>query len=182
MLSVVFAASLAFDSQRALQQYQLIVYSLRNHTAVDLVSGGDHVLLCDEKLLGDPSSIDYSLKGSWAKRQLTMNPTCYTLQEEFEKGNAMKKGEMLSFHGVLLAFWDPSVAVDSCYHPIAVDCLVVREKQPPDLQRIGNSYHVGMLLIDGSVPKYLAQEWIRQAESMDIPCHDLKEGAFIMDL
>ena len=182
MLSAVFAVSLAFDSQRALQQIQLIVYSLRNHTAVDLVSGGDHLLLCDEKLLGDPSSIDYSLKGSWAKRQLTMNPTCYTLQEEFEKEEAMKKGGMLSFHGVLLAFWDPSVAVDSCYCPIAVDCLVVREKQPPDLQRIGNSYRAGLLLIDGSVPKYLAQEWIRQAESMDIPCHDLKEGAFIMDL
>lgn len=182
VLSAVFAVSLAFDSQRALQQNQLIVYSLRNHTAVDLVSGGDHLLLCDEKLLGDPSSIDYSLKGSWAKRQLTMNPTCYSLQEEFENGEAMKKGGMLSFHGVLLAFWDPSVAVDSCYYPIAVDCLVVREKQPPDLQRIGNSYHPGVLLIDGSVPKYLAQEWIRQAESMDIPCHDLKEGTFIIDL
>lgn len=182
VLSVLFSASLAFDSQKALRQNLLMVYSLHNHTAIDLVSGGDHILLCDEQLLGDPSSIDFSLKGNWAKHQLTMDPTCYAMQEEFETGSAFKKGGLLSFQGVLLAFWDPSMAVDSCYHRIAVDYLLVCGKQTPDLLQIGNSYQIGGLLIDGSVPKYLTREWIRQAESLAIPCHDLKEGAFIIEL
>ena len=179
VLSAVFTFSLAFDSQESLRQNRLTVYSLRNHTAIDLVSDGSHVLLCDEQLLMDPVSIDYSLKGDWARYRLTMNPPCYTLQEEFEVGSVLKKGQLVSFQGVLFAFWDASMRLDSCCQRIAVDYLMVREKQSPNLRQISNAYQIGTLLIDGSVPKYLAREWVRQAEAMGICCRDLGEGAFV---
>lgn len=178
VLSVLFALTLAIDTRRILQQNSLMFYSLNKHAAIDLVSGSSHILLCDEQLLNNPSSIDYSLKGNWAKCQLTMNPPCYTLGEDFALESAIKRNQLVSFHGVLLAFWDPSMAVDSSFRRITVNYLMVREKHTPNLQRINNSYQIGMLLIDGSVPKYLAAEWIQQAETLGIPYHDLKEGYY----
>lgn len=177
-LSAVFSISLAFTSRKALSENRLVFYSLSKHTAIDFVSNGSHVLVCDESLLSDPSLIDYSLKGFWAKQYLTMNPPCFTLNDDFSAESVCKKAWLFSFKGVVAAFWDPVIAVDGCSQRVAVDYLVVREKQRPDLCRVNNSYQVGMLLIDGSVPDYLACEWIRQAEKYGVPYHNLKDGYF----
>lgn len=182
VLSAVFSVSLAFSSERSLNGNRMVVYSMSKHTAIDFVSDGSHVLVCDESLLRDPSSIDYSLKGSWARQQLAMNPPCFTLDTDFSLRWAHKKAWLFSFQDVVLALWEPAMAVDSCIQKVSVDYLMVREKQKPDLMRIKHSYEIGMLLIDGSVPDYLADEWIRQAEELGVPYHSLKNGAFVCEL
>lgn len=181
-LSAVFSVSLVFNSQSTLNRNLVVFYSMNKHTAIDFVSDGAHLLVCDESLLSDPSAIDYSLKGFWAKQQLSMNPPCFTLKEDFSVGAVHKKAWLFSFQGAMLALWDPTLAVDSCFQRVPVDYLMVRDKQKPDLRNISNTYHVGMLIIDGSVPDYLAEDWIRQAKELDVPYHSLKEGAFICEL
>ena len=176
----VFALSLAWRSQQLAHQSQVIVYSLRNHTAISIVEGFDQLLLCDDELLGEPSAIDYSLKGYWAERQLPMNPRCHTLSESFADDLAQKKKHLISTHGLLLALWDPNAAKGDGRKRLPVDYMLVRAKQKPDLKRMLSAYRVGMLLIDGSVPEYLAAEWIQQAESMHVPCRNLHAGAFVL--
>lgn len=174
----VFALSLAWRSQRLSQQSQFLVYFVRNHTAINVVDGFDNVLLCDEGLLTESSSIDYSMKGHWARDQLSMNPVCYTLTEDFIQESVVKRKHLVSAHGVLLAFWESEKALKESHCRIAVDYLMVRDKQRPDLQQVLKTYRVGMLLVDGSVPSYLSKEWVRQAETMGIPCYELRNGSF----
>ena len=175
VLTAVFAMSLALRSQHLAQQSAVVVYSLRNHTAIMVVRGSHSVLVCDEGLLSEPSSIDYSLKGHWASAQLPMSPPCSTLEEDFNCKLAVKRKQLLSAQGVLLAFWDPSGVVGG--PPIKVDYLLVRDKQRADLFGALGKYQIGMLLIDGSVPNYRAQEWMQQAQTCHVPCCDLHEGA-----
>lgn len=176
-VSVFFAMTMAWRSQRLSEQSQFIVYSVRNHTAISIVDGFTNVLLCDEGLLAEPSAIDYSLKGHWARDQLSLNPVCYTLDSDFDNALAIKHKHLVSAQGVLLAFWDPWMALNEEGERVSVDYLMVREKQKPDLQRVVKTYQVGTLLVDGSVPTYLSSEWIKQAEAYGIPCHDIKSGA-----
>ena len=178
VVSAVFAFSLAWRSQRLSQQSLFLAYSARNHTAINVVDGFDNVLLCDEGLLAESSSIDYSLKGHWARHQLSINPVCYTLGETINNEVVVKQKHLISAHGVLLALWDPEMALKEGGRRIAVDYLMVREKQRPDLQQIVKNYRVGTLLVDGSVPVYLSKEWARQAETMGIPCRELRNGSF----
>jgi hypothetical protein len=63
-----------------------------------------------------------------------------------------------------------------------VDYLLVCGKQKPDVQSVVNGYDAKLILIDGSVPRYLATSWIEQAKALDLPCYDLAEGAFEVDL
>lgn len=180
VVGLLFATSLAFRSERTARQQRMVVYSLRNHTAVDFIDGASHLLLCDEGLLADPVSIDYSLKGYWARCQLWMNPPCYTLSDSMMTEWVCKKQDLVSFHGALLAFWDPGKkAVPET--PLRVDYLIVRGKQRPDLSPIMERYRVDTLLIDGSVPKYLAKQWVAQAEKMHTPYINIGEGAYIQD-
>ena len=54
-------------------------------------------------------------------------------------------------------------------HPIPVDILMVWGKQKASLRQALQSYQPGLLLIDGSVPSYLAEDWQRQAEELSVP-------------
>lgn len=180
-LSTVVAFSMAWRSERVSKQSMIVLYSLRNHTALVVVEGFNSVLICDEGLLVESSSIDYSLKGHWARSQLSMNPSCYTLDDDFSSKLVVKRKHLLSAQGVLFAFWDPTDAVGASPN-IKVDYLLVRGKHPPKLRDALSVYQLGTLIIDGSVPDYLVQEWERQAKAYDIPCHNLHEGAFCLYL
>ncbi|MBO6027441.1 MAG: ComEC family competence protein [Bacteroidales bacterium] len=177
VVSLIFVCTMAWRGWRLSRQKQFVVYSLRNHTAINIVNGFTNVLLCDEGLLADASTIDYSLKGHWARDQLSMNPTCYTLGEDFSNDLVFKQKNLVSAQGVLLALWDPALALDGEGHGIKVDYLMVCEKQKPDIQHVVNTYQVGTLLIDGSVPDYLREEWVRQAEVFGIPYDEVKKGS-----
>ena len=182
VVSAFFALTLAWRSEQTTRQHQLVIYSLRNHTAIDLMEGRSHWLLCDEDLPADPGAIDYSLKGYWSQCQLSMNPTCYTLSETMEGPMAEKKGPWLSFGGLLLAFWEPEACVPPCDPPLPVDLLLVRGRQAPDLRRVLQAYRMDLLVIDASVSEREAMEWGRQAEAMGISCHQIASGALLYNI
>jgi len=157
-------------------QNRMVVYSLRKHTAVDFITGGQHILLADSTLVADESTVDYSLKGAWAKWHVSSQPQVVGLDEDFEGKYLRKRQNLVSFNGVLLALWDEPRCDDSLSYRLPVDYLLVTGKQKPDIQSIVNGYNVRMLIIDGSVPNYLAQRWISQAVEKGIP-YNMREGA-----
>ena len=133
--------------------------------------------------MADESTVDYSLKDAWAKRSLALHPQVVGLEEDFETPTLCKRQNLVSFDGKLLALWDDSFAVtDSLSYRLPVDYLLVTGKQKPDLQLIVNGYNLTTLLIDGSVPHYLAERWIKQAEEMGVPYVNIGDGAFEVEL
>ena len=160
------------------EAYQgMTAFCLRNHTAVDFVSGGEHVLLADSALMADESTVDYSLKGAWSKRHLSHHPQMIGLEEDYANEYLCKKSNLVSFDGKLLAIWEDQRISDSLSFRLPVDYLLVRGKQKPDVQSAVNAYEAKMLLIDGSVPRYLSEKWIAQAQDLDIPYYNIGEGA-----
>ena len=165
------------DSQR-----EMTFFSLRNHTAVDFVKGNEHVLLADSVLMTDESTVDYSLKGAWVKQHLSSRPQVIGFEGDFDNVYLRKKSNLLSFDGKLLALWEDKRFEDSLSYRLPIDYLLVRGKQKPDVQSVVNGYETKMLLIDGSVPRYLAEKWLAQADEKQLPVYDLSEGALVVDL
>ena len=60
MLSVVLLCmvSLTVRLYSTDNQNRMVVYSLRKHTAVDFITGGQHILLADSALMADESTVD----------------------------------------------------------------------------------------------------------------------------
>ena len=175
---LVVMASVTIRLYGSDEQKGMTAFSLRNHTALDFVRGGEHVLLADSALMADESTIDYSLKGAWSKRHLSPLPQVIGFEENFENEYLRKKSNLVSFNGKLLALWDDDCHIDdSLTYRMPVDYLLVTGKQKPDVQAVVNGYDAKMLLIDGSVPRYLAEKWVSQAEALHLPCYNLGEGA-----
>lgn len=177
--SLVLSFSLALRSRTVARQETVTLYSLRKHTCFDLAIGREHLLICDEGLLEDAGTIDYSLKGNWARCQLSMNPSCYTVVEDIDGPLVKKRRNLVSFNGKLLVFWDSAEAISLSVQRLPVDYLIVRGGQRPDLKLVLRHYRPNLLLIDGSVRKNDAQRWEQQAEIMAIPCYNVREAAWI---
>ena len=172
MVSVTYRLY-SIDDQRG-----MTAFSLRNHTAVDFVRGGEHILLADSALMADESTLDYSMKGAWSKRHLSHHPQVIGFEEDFENDYLRKKSNLISFDCKLLALWDDAdQCKDSLNYRLSVDYLLVRGKQKPDVQSIVNGYDMKLLVIDGSVPRYLSEKWIAQAQALDIPYYNIGDGA-----
>ncbi len=179
MLSVLllFMISLTVRTYSTDHQTGITFYSLRKHTAIDFIAGNQHILLVDSTLMSDESTIDYSLKGAWAKRHLSPHPQVVNLDEDFESKNLRKRQNLVSFNGKLVALWDENQFSDSLSYRLPVDYLLVKGKQKPNIQMIVNGYDAEMLLIDGSVPNYLAERWMHQAKEQGIPYINIGAGA-----
>ena len=159
-------------------QQGMTVFSLRKHTAVDFVRGGEHLLLADTSLMADESTVDYSLKGAWSKRNLSFHPQVIGFEDDYANDYVSKKSNLVSFDGMLLALWDDAFQLrDSLNYRLPVDFLLVREKQKPDVQAVVNGYDAKMLVVDGSVPRYLAEKWINQARAIGLPYYNIGDGA-----
>lgn len=158
-------------------------YSLRKHTAVDFIKNGEHVLLADSALLADESTIDYSLAGAWTMKNLSHTPQVIGFEEDYDGAFLRKRSNLLSFDGKLLAVWSDDWAVsDSLSYRLPIDFLLITKNSMGggklvDLQLVTNGLQVSMLLIDGSVPHYLAEKWTIQAEQMHIPYYNIGMGA-----
>ncbi len=176
---LVVMASVTFRLYNSEQQQGMTAFSLRNHTAIDFVMGGEHILLADSTLMADESTVDYSLKGAWSKRHLSYHPQVIGFEEDYANDYLCKKSNLVSFDNKLLAIWEDQGISDSLSFRLPVDYLLIVGKQKPDVQSIVNGYEAKMLLIDGSVPRYLAEKWMDQAQSFDIPYYNIGDGAFL---
>lgn len=175
---LLMMVSVTFRLYQSDHQKGMTFFSLRNHTAVDFVRGGEHVLLADSTLMSDESAVDYSLRGSWNKRHLSSHPETVGLNEDFVGDYLCKKSNLVSFDGKLLALWDEEQVMDSLSYRLPVDYLLVCRRQTPDVQSVVKSYNAKLLLIDGSMPRYMAEKWIAQANEWHLPYYDLGRGAF----
>jgi hypothetical protein len=166
----------------------MVFFSLRKHTAVDFVKCGQHVLLADTALMADASTVDYSLSGFWTRHNLTSHPTVVSLEEDFDGDFVRKLSNLVSFDGKLIALWDSSCAVENALsYRLPVNYLIITGismcgSKSTDLQLVTNCYNPKMLLIGSTVPRYLAEKWVSQAADLNLPCYDLGDGAFQVDL
>ena len=62
----VFIVSLDFsEDQKRLDKRSIVVYSIPNHTAIDLIEGKNHFFIADKKLLENEKLIDNYIRNNW---------------------------------------------------------------------------------------------------------------------
>jgi len=187
-LLLLFMVSVTVRLYSVDSQNEMVFFSLRKHTAVDFVKCGQHVLLADTALMADASTVDYSLSGFWTRHNLTSHPTVVSLEEDFDGDFVRKLSNLVSFDGKLIALWDSSCAVENALsYRLPVNYLIITGismcgSKSTDLQLVTNCYNPKMLLIGSTVPRYLAEKWVSQAADLNLPCYDLGDGAFQVDL
>ena len=166
---------------RLLRQEKFIIYSLRHHTAIDLIKGKTHILLTDSLALAQPTELDYSLKNSRIAMGLT------------EKAHPLSR----NFHSTFLYYQSGFGQMDSLrfYIPspkqriypklhkkICVDYLIFRSPGRTKLAEVAKSIHFRKVILDATLSYWAVKSLEKQAKLLGINCINLrKSGAIIFN-
>lgn len=182
---LIFSVSQLTRAVMQRNQMSLTVYSMKKATAIDFVCGNEHVLLCDTTVMNDSSVASFSIDNNLIKEGVFSNGLSMLFDEDnFENPYMKKRDNLISFGGVVIGISDKNSTsgVKLAYRP-HLDYFIVQGRNKVDLERLLNSYVIDLLIIDGSVPDYLAQKIINEAEEMGQDYYYVSnDGAFILQL
>lgn len=163
-------------------QNEMVVYSINDATAVDFIKGREHVLMTDSVFFDDKTSFSYNIENFLVSKGVFFNGEKQKISDDFDGKFVKKRKNVVIFDEKVLGMSDGSdFYSESLSYKIPLDYMLVYGKKRQSLSVLLNMYDFDYLIIDGSVPVYLASELIEESESFGIKYYSIrKNGAFII--
>ena len=160
----------------------MVIYSINNATAIDFICGREHFLLSDSTFFNDKSSISYNIENFLVKKGVFFGEKTFQFCDNFDGNFVKKRKSVVIFGEKVLGMSDGSDFLnDPLSYKIPLDFMLVYGKKRQSLELLLNMYNFDYLIIDGSVPSYLASELIEESEKLGIKYHSIREkGAFLI--
>jgi competence protein ComEC len=186
---VLLTGSFIYERSKILKQKQLVIYSMRDQTAIDVFMGDKGYALADSAVFSDKKSIGFNLKNSrifagirqmnnLVIEDLSGKPN-ETLNEDFTIRNShfMKLGKYR------LALIDDDFDEYFPEIPLKVDYLILKGNPKISISALKEKFDFDKLIFDGSNKFYSTNRWKEECEKLAIPFHDVKkDGAFTANL
>lgn len=184
MLSISLIFSVSQVSRAVVQRGQrsFTVYSLSKGTAIDFVCGTRHVLLCDTTVFESPDIANFSIENNLICEGVYGNGRNVLIDDtKFENHFVKKQGNLLSFDGKLFAFSEEKTYFGVKSVPkLHLDYFIVSNVKSFDLETVCDTYIIDLLIIDNSIPDYLRNKIIENAEKIGQEFYDVKtNGAYV---
>ena len=164
------------------KQSGVMIYSLNNMTAIDFISGREHLLLVDSAFMENKSAFSYNIENFLIKKGLFHNGKTGLIYDDFDEVFVKKRKNVVTFDKKLIALCENDVFFnDSLDYRIPVDYMLVYGKNKKSLLRLLKIYDFDNLIIDSSVPYYISSEMMEEAEDFGIKYRTLRNegGIFI---
>ncbi len=185
LMMVMLCCFLLVNISRLMKQHnqkEMIVYSINNMTVIDFIEGRSHVLIADSTFFNDKSVFSYNIENFLIKRGAFNDGKSFFLNDDFDENFVKKRKNVVTFNDKLIGLSDGSNFYrEKLNYRIPLDYILLYGRKQQTLKSLLNVYSFDNLIIDVSVPNYLASKLIEEAESLDIKYHNIKEdGAYFL--
>ena len=156
---------------QASEQKKIIVYNCPRYRALELVSGRSVYFIGDRSLHSNKNLFNFHLKPSRIMHRIRQ-----VKQTQFQTGS-------LSFGGKNILLIDEAPVFQSSENKKPADLLVLSGRPKIRLKDFFTAFEIRQVVLDATVPAWLAARWKSECKIYGIACHDLTEnGAFQMNL
>jgi competence protein ComEC len=162
-----------------LNQKEILVYNINNHTAIDFIVGKEHLLLTDSGSIGETGMIDFHLANFYIARG--MDKRLDSLSGEFdnrELGLIYRQGIALFNNYKLLILDDKSNFYTGNAVKPSLDAVIVTGRKKVELEELMRSFSVEFIIIDGSVPSWKRKQMKVDAGRLNIRVYDTNERGY----
>lgn len=191
----LFIIWLIVDEYAISQQKKLIVYDISKTTAIDIITGRDHVFITTDSLINDKSKIRFNIQRMWFELGIQKTIHVKFMQKpdsinvtqndfgQLEKTflNAVKVKEQFVQAGNKLIFipidWLPKKNANK---KVKVDYVIITSRFTNKLSKLEEVVDADKIILDGSAnTKHLLREPLQYTEKY----FNVKEkGAFLCDM
>jgi competence protein ComEC len=155
----------------AAEQKKIIVYNCPRYRALDLVSGRFAHFIGDQSLHSNKYLFNFHLKPSRILhriRRVHLTP--------FQTGS-------LRFGDKNILLIDEALVFQASAKKTPADLVVLSGRPKIKLKNLFDAFEIRQVVLDATVPAWLAAQWKSECKAYGIACHDLTEnGAFQMNL
>lgn len=199
---IAFTGYQAYENYFLSQQQKLIVYSVKNKTAIDLINGTSHVFIADDSLFNDKSKIRFHIRHNWftmgmkEMEHIKFNqhelidsiekPKVETTFAEIEKTQATfvkQKNGFTHFNNKLIFVpteWLPKTIPRQ---KIKIDYLIITSRFKNKIEKLTTIFDAKKIIFDSSVANKKLSTMETTLKEMNVNYYVVaKQGAFIEEL
>lgn len=172
LLLAGYQTLLRFDR---LKQHQMVVFSVRGHTAIDFVDGKNAVLLADSALLKQSKTLEYATRAYHIKHGLEVQK--YSLEDSIKMRWIYHEGGLIDFGEKKYFVLNPKyTCFPSMRNKIKLDLLIYRGKKYVAMEELRRTFDFHQLLLDNSVSSWLRKKLIAECKKFNIKYIDVSQS------
>lgn len=159
---------------RADNQRKMIVYNISKHSVIDFIEGRNYYSFSDSAIENSPSVNDFVLTPARVFQR--------TLQKQ-KTGSPLFTSTSIQFHNKKIMLIDYSLKPNRFGKKMNADIVILRNNPRLYISNLISHISPSQIIIDGSVPAWKSKLWMKDCDSLGIPCHNVASlGAFVMNL
>jgi competence protein ComEC len=160
---------------------EIAVYHVSGHTAIDLISQGQALFICDSLLINDPQKVEFQVKPN----RISLGISDIRILPAEDPPSLSLPGTYVNypfifFRGKTMVIIDNHWINKKPSEAITCDLAVFSGNSQFNLVEFGKQIFVKQVIIDSSVPFYRADQITQFFRNAGIPCHFVRQdGAFV---
>ena len=174
----------AFLQYQNSNQKSLLIYHINNHTAIDFISGDNHVFLADSALIADTGMIEYHLVNFQISKNLDNETGFLSMEIDKPEVGLFYSENLAIFNGFKILIVDRnSKYFSGNFIKPKIDAVLITGRKKVDLDELKKCFDFYLLILDASVPNWKRKQLLTQSSKLGLQIYDTSEnGAFIIDL
>lgn len=163
-----------------LQQKKIIVYAIKNESAIDFINGRHHIFLSSDQLKKNKGKMLFHIEHNWWK--LGLSPSLDSTSNTSATSILIQSNFMQLGHAKILLLKHDSL-FKSIKSPIQLDYLILSNNCNVQLSDLKNNCSFKRLIFDSSNSTYRIKKWKKECEELRIDYYDVNSmGAFVVDV
>ncbi|MCB2220419.1 MAG: ComEC family competence protein [Bacteroidetes bacterium] len=174
-LAILFAMMIVFTTRKyhQLNQENIIVFNVRNHTAIGFLSGRNELLLADSSLLADDRKVNFHIQSQWIEAGIS-NPGFHDLHEDCVRVPwIIKKGDFMQFKNLKILLFDSETIIYPVRDKIQTDVVILSENPDIYMDDLTELIQFKTLIIDSSNAPWNVKRWTEACLKLGIKYHDV---------
>ena len=174
----------AFLQYQNLNQKSLLIYHINNHSAIDFISGDQHVFLADSALVADTGMMEFHLVNFQISKNLKPETGFLNREVDNEEIGLYFHQNIADFNGYRFLVLDKnSNYLPGNFDKPKLNAILITGKKKVDLNQLQQCFIFDQIIIDASVPNWKRKQLLLESDRRGIKVYDTSiEGAFIIDL
>ncbi len=159
-----------WENYQSRNQKELIIYSIKDHTCIQIIKGKEATTVADSNLIADPANLNFHIQGLICQSEISKeNKLMLPMLNSVIEITPLKK--MLILH------------VKSRYRNMRFDLVLIEGRKYLNLEEILKKNQIRQLVLGNNIPSKKRIILKKIAAIYHIPCYDITEnGAFQLSL
>lgn len=177
---IFLVAGTTYSNVQRINRREMVVHHIRNHTAISLVHGRNHLLLADSALIANPEKLSYPLEGFIIENGLKPFELVDVTSSFNNRGIAAAYKGFIVAGGKRIALVSGKNSLPETGKQIRVDYVVLRSNARVKATDLMNAFPGAFIVIDGSSSRRRMLQWQEDFSKENIPLYSTSEkGALV---